>query len=188
MTIEEAIRILDPETTAEALAEIEYYCGFSGRTAAVQAVEDACILAVDALREQEQRENVWHDAKDNPPQKPGLYYGKKDDTDSMYLCQYRDGVWTMDAYPETRMRVIKWAYYNAFVQEQEERRWIPVTERLPEIGRKCLIANREIVVRGWLRPDGVWKTGVSSDEIWSKFSLFTPTHWMPLPEPPEEDV
>ena len=66
--------------------------------------------------------------------------------------------------------------------------WIPVTERLPEIGRKCLIANSEIVVRGWLRPDGVWKTGVSSDEIWSKFSLYQPTHWMPLPEPPEKET
>ena len=66
-------------------------------------------------------------------------------------------------------------------------KWIPVTERLPEIGRKCLIANREIVVRGWLRPDGVWKTGVSSDDTWSKFSLYPPTHWMPLPELPKEN-
>ena len=73
----------------------------------------------------------------------------------------------------------------AAIREKEERRWIPVTERLPDIGQKCLIANREIVVRGWLRPDGVWKTGVSSDEIWSKFSLYQPTHWMPLPEPPK---
>ena len=122
MTREEAIRILDPETTAEALAEIEYYNGFTGKTAAVQAVSDACVLSVAALR------------------------------------------------------------------EQENLRWIPVTERLPDIGRKCLIANREIVARGWLRPDGVWKTGVSSDEVWGKFSLHQPTHWMPLPEPPEEDV
>lgn len=122
MTREEAIRILDPVTTGEALAEIEYYNGFAGKTAAVQAVSDACVLAVAALR------------------------------------------------------------------EQGERRWIPVTERMPEIGQKCLIANREIVVRGWLRPDGVWKTGVSSDELWSKFSLHTPTHWMPLPEPPKEET
>ena len=71
---------------------------------------------------------------------------------------------------------------------REKQRWIPVTERMPEIGQKCLIANREIVVRGWLRPDGVWKTGVSSDELWSKFSLHTPTHWMPLPEPPKEET
>lgn len=69
----------------------------------------------------------------------------------------------------------------------ERTRWIPVAERLPEIGQKCLIANRGIVVRGWLRPDGVWKTGVSSDELWSKFSLYPPTHWMPLPEPPKEE-
>ena len=120
MEREEAIRILDPVTTGEALEEIEYYNGFTGKTAAVQAVSDACVLAVAALR------------------------------------------------------------------EQGERRWIPVTERLPEIGQKCLIANRGIVVRGWLRPDGVWKTGVSSDELWSKFSLYPPTHWMPLPEPLED--
>ena len=55
VTREEAIRILDPETTGEAIAEIEYYGGFRGRTAAVQAVSDACILAVEALREQEDR-------------------------------------------------------------------------------------------------------------------------------------
>ncbi len=55
MTREEAIRILDPETTGEAISEIEYYGGFSGRTAVVQAVSDACVLAVAALREQEQR-------------------------------------------------------------------------------------------------------------------------------------
>ena len=46
MTREEAIRILDPETTGEAMSEIEYYGGFSGRAAVVQAVLDACVLAV----------------------------------------------------------------------------------------------------------------------------------------------
>lgn len=56
MTRQEAIRILDPETTGEAIAEIEYYGGFTGKTAAVQAVSDACVLAVAALREQEERE------------------------------------------------------------------------------------------------------------------------------------
>ena len=55
MTREEAIRILDPETTGEALAEIEYYGGFRGRTKAAQALYDACVLAVAALREQENR-------------------------------------------------------------------------------------------------------------------------------------
>lgn len=49
MTTDEAIRILDPKTTADALAEIEYYGGFSGREAAVKAVEDACLLAIEAM-------------------------------------------------------------------------------------------------------------------------------------------
>lgn len=31
MTIEEACRLLDPATTAEELAKIEYYHGFSGK-------------------------------------------------------------------------------------------------------------------------------------------------------------
>lgn len=50
MTREEAIRILDPETTIEALAEIEYYAGFSGPTAKVQAVDAACVIAVSDMR------------------------------------------------------------------------------------------------------------------------------------------
>lgn len=108
MTREEAIRILDPETTWEALAEIEYYGGFSGRTAAVQAVEDACILAVDALR------------------------------------------------------------------EQEERRWIPVTERLPDVGIEVLIYSED---------DGVCVDYYVGDS----FGYYDVTHWMPLPEPPKED-
>lgn len=66
MTREEAIRILDPDTTAEALAEIEYYAGFRGKEAAIKAVDDACILAVAALREQEQRR--WIPVTERLPQ------------------------------------------------------------------------------------------------------------------------
>lgn len=49
MTIDDAIRILDPKTTAEALAEVEYYGGFSGQEAVIKAVEDACRIAIAAL-------------------------------------------------------------------------------------------------------------------------------------------
>lgn len=58
MTREEAIRILDPVTSMDALAEIEYYAGFRSEEAVRKAVNDACILAVAALREQEERENL----------------------------------------------------------------------------------------------------------------------------------
>ena len=57
MTREEAIRILDPVTSMDALAEIEYYAGFRGQEAVRKAVDDACILAVATIREQEEREN-----------------------------------------------------------------------------------------------------------------------------------
>lgn len=56
MTMDEAIRILDPETSFDALAEIEYYGGFNGDKAKVEAVNDACRLAVDALRAQQEAE------------------------------------------------------------------------------------------------------------------------------------
>lgn len=55
ITRQEAIRILDPVTSMDALAEIEYYAGFRGEEAVRKAVDDACILAVSALREQEER-------------------------------------------------------------------------------------------------------------------------------------
>lgn len=122
MTREEAIRILDPETTAEALAEIECYAGFRGKEAAIMAVDDACILAVAALR------------------------------------------------------------------EQEERRWIPVAERLPNVFEAVLAycpKNRNTYLL-YINARVEWhffdKTvaGALLDEA--------VTHWMPLPEPPEEDL
>ena len=64
MTVEQAIRLLDPATTAAAIAEIEYYNGFSGRTAAVQAISHACELACKIMREHEQvkaeRDRLWN--------------------------------------------------------------------------------------------------------------------------------
>lgn len=49
MTKEEAIRILDPETTKEELV------GIKGYAAMMKVVDEACILAVAALREQLER-------------------------------------------------------------------------------------------------------------------------------------
>lgn len=50
MTKEEAIRILDPGTSRDALWEIEYYAGFKGKEAKIAAVEQACRMAVEALK------------------------------------------------------------------------------------------------------------------------------------------
>ena len=53
MTNEEAIKILDPKTTREALYEIEYYAGFNGKRAAMEAVNEACVMGAEALKRQE---------------------------------------------------------------------------------------------------------------------------------------
>ena len=50
MSIEEAIRILDPETSADAITEIKYYAGFNEEKA-IKKVEEACKLACDIMRE-----------------------------------------------------------------------------------------------------------------------------------------
>lgn len=52
MTATEAKRIIHPDTTAEALAEIEYYGEFSGKDAKTAAVDEACLVACAALDKQ----------------------------------------------------------------------------------------------------------------------------------------
>ena len=97
MKREEAIRILDPETTAEALAEIEYYAGFRGKEAAIKAVEDACILAVAALREQEERR--WIPVSERLPEESGMYIVTANDGHaqrvSFVLWQKRNRMWSL---------------------------------------------------------------------------------------------
>ena len=50
MTINQAIRILDPETTAEELATIEYYGELDGYEKMVAACDEACRIAVQIMR------------------------------------------------------------------------------------------------------------------------------------------
>lgn len=59
-----------------------------------------------------------------------------------------------------------------------ERRWIPVDERLPELGVDVLVLQRSGEC------EVAWRRG--HDGNWSAYSaLGEITHWMPLPEPPE---
>ncbi len=105
MTNEEAIELIKT-----AIAEVEWNYPMD------YAV--ALEMAIEALRDQAEAENLWHDAKENPPEVPGLYYGKKDDTNSMWLCKYRDGIWTLDSYPEQKMEITQWAEYTSFYPDE----------------------------------------------------------------------
>lgn len=73
------------------------------------------------------------------------------------------------------------------LREQELRRWIPVTERLPEnIGLYIVIETH------WLDGSPGIKIAIWNTADWftsgRKRKEITPrvTHWMPLPEPPKE--
>ena len=52
MTIEEAIKLLHPDTTGEGIMELEYYGGFEAKEKVIKAIEEACILACEALEKQ----------------------------------------------------------------------------------------------------------------------------------------
>lgn len=54
MDIDEAIRFLDPETTAKAIGDVEYYGGFNGRKKAIEKVNEACDIAVMVMNAYQQ--------------------------------------------------------------------------------------------------------------------------------------
>ena len=59
ITINQAIRILDPATAAEELATIEYYGGLHGHEKMMAACEEACRIAVKIMRKyQEELSNI----------------------------------------------------------------------------------------------------------------------------------
>ena len=68
-----------------------------------------------------------------------------------------------------------------------ERRWIPVEERLPEDRSDVLVVaywhERWGAYMGWCAPErAAWSVHVGIGDR----SDIAVTHWMPLPEPPEE--
>ena len=67
---------------------------------------------------------------------------------------------------------------NVTVQE-----WIPVTERLPNVGEEVLVfdTRENWIGFAWLHPDKTW-TALGFD--WP-FDFGEVTHWMPLPQPPK---
>lgn len=62
----------------------------------------------------------------------------------------------------------------------EERRWIPVTERLPAESHSYLC-----YWRGHTRVCKYWRTRECFEFNGRPMKV---THWMPLPQPPKEDV
>ena len=64
LTPKEAIKILHPDTSRDALWKIEYYAGFNAEKARLKAVEDACVVACEALEKQIPKKPVFKESTD----------------------------------------------------------------------------------------------------------------------------
>ena len=65
-------------------------------------------------------------------------------------------------------------------------KWIPVTERLPENWTSVIVHRKDGGIFIW-----EYFNTSPTDECWiddsmNVYSFYDVTHWMPLPEPPEE--
>jgi hypothetical protein len=65
-----------------------------------------------------------------------------------------------------------------------ERQWIPVSERLPEVGVRVLVSNgRDASVGSREHPHYEAQYGKAEWQL-DNWDACDPTHWMPLPAPP----
>lgn len=97
--------------------------------------------------------------------------------DTMHSCDVdRVGLDGADLIERLADRCARYAEEIAVAQERT--RWIPVTERLPDQCMDILVGYR----------DGHILMGTAMCDDWIEEDLEdgTITHWMPLPEPPEE--
>lgn len=88
---------------------------------------------------------------------------------------------------------VRLAAYEDTGMEPEEisiRRWIPVTERLPEDGVFVLVCNDDghmmIAKHETETYDWYYKYTNYDFDIWDNEEQGPVQYWMPLPEPPEE--
>lgn len=122
-------------------------------------------LTLDQLREMQGEKVVLYRMKSTEPLEIGTVKENGDVLGDAGMLAYHE------LYLET---------WVAFSVAPAQQRWIPVSERLPE-RRRCVLCRlsypdiEEIIVENQYYGNGMWME--ESEAV---------THWMPLPEPPEE--
>ena len=125
MTNEEAIMLLNPSTRILALAEIEYYNGFRGKDAYIKAIEDAHILAVEALEKADKYK--WHDLRKNPDDLPEAdEYGRSEfvfvmtGTPEWYSCEWAYYHHDKKLWSIYEQDVFAWRYIEPFEENKDD--------------------------------------------------------------------
>ena len=175
MTVEQAIRLLDPATTGAAIAEIEYYNGFSGRTAAVQAISHACELACEIMRKHEQvkhtmsNDNVNGNVNAILDEIRAFKRAAEKFSNSDYMTGYLSALSALEG------------FIAGLPVVPPAPTWISVNDRLPEMEGKYIVCTAK---------GSVYCTKFSTRHGPSFHTDMNThiTHWMPLPEPPEEEA
>jgi hypothetical protein len=93
--------------------------------------------------------------------------------------------------PHTAIRVLQ----EELARMRKQLKWIAASERLPELLVEVLGWHKDDRVRAWFRHSGTVQGGPMAGIYWEAWSpqdrecddceIDEPTHWMPLPEPPE---
>ena len=89
----------------------------------------------------------------------------------IFLSQYVDNEFYANRCNEAHRMAV------SALREQEQRRWIPVTERLPDKPMKCLVYTKRGECCGY-------DMACYNQGFYLQYANVT--HWMPLPEPPKE--
>ena len=100
------------------------------------------------------------------------------------ICGYNDECAYFNEEIHCWGKVMKDALIYIQHLEAAQPKWISVEERLPWMNQKVLVSDGSIVTEAHYNGRGEWIHNGHDMEIGGVIV----THWMPMPQPPEEDM
>ena len=108
-----------------------------------------------------------------------------------YILQDAEKYGLKDGYVIMGIRHLEAACWGCKCEKIEPSRWIPVTERLPEIGKKVLVlaySNDVLTARMQKQTENGYPVFECNGIFLEMAKPGRITYWMPLPTPPKEET